>query len=262
MKRWPILLLLALSVASCTPIEPTRTGTGEAAQVAFVVDGDTVELADGRRVRYIGINAPETHQPYAAQARAFNESLVAGQEVWLETDAQENDQYGRLLAYAWAGDTFVNLEIVRQGYANAYTLPPNVRYVDAFVQAEREAREAERGLWTRGDADVRITALHYDAPGSDHMAPNGEWVELTNMGDQPVNLHGYTLKDAGTHLYTFSAVVLAPGATVRIYSGVGTDTATELHWGLAGDAVWNNDGDTAYLYDSAGAFVDSYSYAS
>ena len=255
-----LLLLLPLLLASCGPAEPTPTGTGETARVAFVVDGDTVELAGGRRVRYIGVNTPEIDQPYAADATAFNASLVAGQKVWLEPDTQASDQYGRLLAYVWVGDTFVNLELVRQGYAVAYTVPPNVRHADAFVRAEREAREAERGLWAPADVPVRITALNYDAPGADHVDPNGEWVELTNEGDVPVDLRGYTLADTGPHVYTFGPLVLAPGATVRVRSGRGTDMPTELHWGLAGDAVWNNDGDTAYLRDSTGTFVDSFSY--
>lgn len=228
--------------------------------MALVVDGDTIELAGGQRVRYIGINAPESGRPFAADAQAFNQSLVAGQEVWLETDVQASDQYGRLLAYVWAGDTFVNLELVRQGYAHVYTVPPNVRYADAFAQAEQEAREAERGLWAISDAPVRITALHYDAPGRDDLAPNGEWVELTNAGDAPVDLNGYTLKDEGPHLYTFGAVVLPPGGTMRLHSGRGTDTSAELYWGLSGDAVWNNDGDTAYLRDPTGTLADSFSY--
>ena len=261
MTRTLSILFLLLLLAACLPTEPTRTGPGETASVASVIDGDTVELADGRRVRYIGIDTPERDQPYAADATALNRSLVEGQDVWLETDAQATDQYGRLLAYVWAGDTFVNLELVRQGYATAYTVPPNVRQADAFVQAERAARAAGRGLWAPAGVPVRITALNYDAPGADHLAPNGEWVELTNQGDTPVDLSGYTLSDERAHVYTFSAVVLAPRATLRLHSGRGTDTASELYWGLANDAVWNNDGDTAYLRDAAGTFVDAYAYS-
>jgi micrococcal nuclease len=259
-RTLPLLLLIPLLTA-CLPTEPTRTGEGSPARVASVVDGDTVELADGRRVRYIGIDTPEVDQPYAADATALNRSLVEGQDVWLETDAQPTDQYGRLLAYVWAGDTFVNLELVRQGYATAYTVPPNVRHADAFVQAEREAREAGRGLWAPAGVPIRITALNYDAPGADHLAPNGEWVELTNQGDTPVDLSGYTLRDERSHLYTFGPVVLAPNATLRLHSGRGADTAARLYWGLANDAVWNNDGDTAYLRDAAGTFVDAYAYS-
>ena len=256
-RTLPLLLLLT----ACLPTDPTRTGEGSPARVASVIDGDTVELADGRRVRYIGIDTPERDQPYAAGATALNRSLVEGQDVWLETDAQATDQYGRLLAYVWAGDTFVNLELVRQGFATAYTVPPNVRHADAFVQAEREAREAGHGLWSPADVPIRITALNYDAPGADHLDPNGEWIEITNQGHSAIDLNGYTLTDEGSHVYTFSAVVLAPNATLRLHSGRGTDTAAELYWGLANEAVWNNDGDTAYLRDAAGTFVDAYAYS-
>ena len=88
------------------------------------------------------------------------------------------------------------------------------------------------------------------------MEPGQRWVELTNEGDAPVDMSGYTLQDAGLYLYTFGSVVLAPGATVRVYSGRGTDTPTELYWGLAGEEVWYNDGNAAYLRDPTGAFVD------
>ncbi len=251
-----VLVLLLILLTYCGPAEPTRSATGEYARVAFAVDGDTVELTDGRRVRYIGVNTPETGQPYASNAKSLNEALVTGQEVWLETDAQASDVYGRLLAYVWVGDTFANLELVRQGYATAYVVPPNVRHADVFALAEQETREAELGIWAPADVPVRITALHHDGPGSDKVAPNGEWVELTNEGSEPVDIGGYTLQDSGLHLYTFGSVVLLPGATVRVYSGRGTDTTTELYWGLAGEEIWYNTGNSAYLRDATGMFVD------
>ncbi len=210
-RYYGLVTLLAMLLTSCGPTEPARTGAGEYAQVAFVVDGDTVELAGGRRVRYLGINTPETGQPYAANAKSLNEALVTGQEVWLETGAQGNDVYGRLLAYAWVGDTSVNLELVRQGYANAYTVPPNARYANDFGRAEQEARAAERGMWTRADVPVRITALHHDGPGSDRIAPNGEWVELINEGSVPLDMSGYTLRNMGLHTYIFDALLLGMG---------------------------------------------------
>ncbi|MCP4535887.1 MAG: nuclease [Chloroflexi bacterium] len=251
-----LVTLLTVLLTSCGPADPTRISTGEYARVAFVVDGDTVELTDGRRVRYIGVNTPETGQPYAANAKSLNEALVTGQEVWLEIDTQESDVHGRLLAYIWIGDVFVNLELVRQGYANAYTVPPNVRHTDAFALAEQAARDAALGMWTLADAPVRITTLQYDGPGSDRIAPNGEWVELTNVGNTPVDMSGYTLQDTGLHRYTFGPVVLSPGATVRVYSGRGTDTTTELYWGLANEEIWYSTGNTAYLRDATGTFID------
>jgi len=76
-----------------------------------------------------------------------NRGLVIGRRVRLELDVQPRDRYGRLLAYVWVGDTMVNAELVRLGYAQVMTVPPNVRYQDLFLKLQREARDAGRGLW-------------------------------------------------------------------------------------------------------------------
>ena len=127
--------------------------------VVRIVDGDTVEVRIGGRietVRYIGVNTPEVHhprkgeEPGGREAARLNTALVAHRRVWLELDAQSRDRYGRLLAYVWVGDVMVNAELVRRGYAQVMTVPPNVRYVDLFVKLQRDARESGRGLWRRG----------------------------------------------------------------------------------------------------------------
>jgi micrococcal nuclease len=124
--------------------------------VVRVVDGDTiyVQLADRvEKIRYIGVNTPEIHHPIkkeepgGREAAAMNRRLVGGRHVRLELDVRSRDQYGRLLAYVWLGDTMVNAELVRRGYAQVMTVPPNVRYQDLFVKLQREARDAGRGLW-------------------------------------------------------------------------------------------------------------------
>jgi micrococcal nuclease len=108
------------SVPTATPgSDPTQPDQLETATVAKVVDGDTIELSDGRRVRYIGINTPERDQPYYKEATEANRQLVAGQEVQLELDQDTFDQYGRTLAYVWVEGRMANLEIVSRGYANA-----------------------------------------------------------------------------------------------------------------------------------------------
>ncbi len=121
-----------------------------------MVDGDTIIVAlDGReaRVRYIGINAPESVDPrrpvqcFGKEAAARNEQLVGGQRVWLEKDVSETDQYERLLRYVYVNGVMVNAELVREGYAYAITIPPDVRYADELRRLEREARAARRGLW-------------------------------------------------------------------------------------------------------------------
>lgn len=125
----------------------------EIARVARVIDGDTVELDTGEKVRYIGMDTPETVDPrkpvqcFGAEAARRNGELVEGKLVVLRKDISERDKYGRLLRYVWAGNTFVNLELVKEGYATAFTFTPDVKYASDFVAAEKEAREAKRGLW-------------------------------------------------------------------------------------------------------------------
>jgi micrococcal nuclease len=129
--------------------------------VTRVVDGDTIYAAVGNRIekiRYIGINTPEIHhptkgsEPYGEAARQANARLVEGRWVNLVLDVQQRDRFGRLLAYVYIGDRLINAELVWQGYAEAATYPPNVRYADYFVGLQRQAREATRGLWADADA--------------------------------------------------------------------------------------------------------------
>jgi len=118
-----------------------------------VIDGDTVELITGEKVRLIGVDTPETKDPrkpvqyFGQEATAFTQRLVEGKPVRLEYDQQPQDKYGRTLAYVYLEDgTFVNAEIITQGYGFAYTRFP-FRYLEEFRTLEREAREAKRGLW-------------------------------------------------------------------------------------------------------------------
>lgn len=152
-----LAVLLAL-LGGATPVgaQPSAPDVG---LVVRVVDGDTihVRLADRlEKVRYIGVNAPEVHhpsrgeEPGGAEAHAMNRHLVEGKRVRLELDVQARDRYGRLLAYVWVGATMVNAELVRLGFAQVMTVPPNVRHQALFVKLQRDAREAGRGLWRRG----------------------------------------------------------------------------------------------------------------
>lgn len=155
-------------------------------RVTRVIDGDTIEIdLNGRRerVRYIGIDTPETvHpnrgvEPYGLAASAANRRLVEGRKVRLELDVEKRDRYGRLLAYIWVEDILVNEWLVRNGYAQIATYPPNVRYVDRFLEAQREARASDRGLWGLGSEErgspvrARTTATVAQRTGPDRSAP-------------------------------------------------------------------------------------------
>lgn len=126
----------------------------EAFLVRRAVDGDTIELDNGEKVRYIGINTPESVDPrrpvecFGKEAAEFNTELVEGKRVVLERDISDRDKYGRLLRFIYLEDgTFVNEALVREGYAFVATYPPDVSKQDIFRAAERQARDGKKGLW-------------------------------------------------------------------------------------------------------------------
>jgi len=122
--------------------------------VTRVIDGDTIEIEGGKKVRYLGIDTPETVDPrkpvqcFGIEASNANKKLVLGKRVKLEKDISETDKYGRLLRYVYVDDIFVNDYLVRNGYAYAVTFPPDVKYQQQFLEAQKEARENKRGLWS------------------------------------------------------------------------------------------------------------------
>lgn len=125
---------------------PSATGMEEAL-VSCVIDGDTIELADGRRVRYLGIDTPELGEPYSNQALAKNRHLVEGKVVELQIGKRDQDEYGRLLRYVYVDGVFVNAELVAQGYAKAYIFDPDERFSQVLVQLEQYAKMRKCGLW-------------------------------------------------------------------------------------------------------------------
>jgi micrococcal nuclease len=135
------------------PPSPGRSSTGGLAKVVAVLDGDTIVLSGGEKVRYAGLNTPETHHPdklpeYCGQeAFEVNRRLVAGKTVRLEYDERRRDKYGRLLAYVYVDSLFVNAELIRLGYAQVSTFKENQRHHEEFQRLQQDAIEGRRGLW-------------------------------------------------------------------------------------------------------------------
>ena len=125
----------------------------QVARVARVVDGDTIELTNGKKVRYLGINTPETKAPkkiiecFGKEASQRNRELVEGKQIALEKNVSETDKYGRLLRYVYVDDQMVNELLVKEGFAQVSAYPPDVKYQELFIKAEQKAREQKLGLW-------------------------------------------------------------------------------------------------------------------
>jgi micrococcal nuclease len=123
-------------------------------QVKKVIDGDTFLTTDGRMVRFIGIDCPEVDyrqgddEYFAREAFEYTRQVLEGNKVFLEYDASLEDDYGRVLAYVFLADgTFFNARLLREGYARLFIVPPDIKYLELFKKATREAREEFRGLW-------------------------------------------------------------------------------------------------------------------
>jgi micrococcal nuclease len=130
-----------------------ETSSGDLVKVVRVVDGDTIEIEGNKKIRLIGVNAPESVAPnkkiacFGHEASNFTKEQLEGKLVKLEKDVSETDKYGRLLRYVHLGGVLFNEELVKNGYAQASTYPPDVKYKDRFLDAQRFARDNNLGLW-------------------------------------------------------------------------------------------------------------------
>jgi len=227
--------------------------------VSEVIDGDTMILSNGDRVRFLGINTPEKGMYFYMESRDVLEMMVLGKDVTFEKDVSDCDMYGRKLRYVFIEDIFVNLEMVKRGFANIYTYPPDVKYAREFLMAERYARENNLGLWELSEFNDIGIEVFYDAPGNDNENKNGEYVVLENTGDNTLNTLNWTIKDSGTNIYVFGSQEFYPGSKITLFSGKGADGEGILYWNSR-RPVWNNDFDTLYLRDSEGLLMGIYNY--
>jgi len=234
---------------------------GQTGQVTSVVDGDTIHVqlgATNESVRLIGMDAPEMGEDFSQQAKDALTNLVGGKTVRLEPDVDIRDQYGRLLAYVWLGTTMANAEIVRQGLATVYTVPPDVKYVDLLTAAQNEAKAAKRGIWgATSPSPISVLSANYDAPGNDNQNLNEEYITFKVLVSG--SLIGYAVEDASGHHYDFPDRIFQAAQTFKLHTGSGVNTQTDLYWG-ASQAIWNNDGDTVKVLDPQGHVVTSYKY--
>lgn len=286
-KRWwftafavlvAMILISTLVSGGQTPgsTSTTLVGKAEAAVVTSVTDGDTIEVnhATGTdvAVRLIGINTPETDECFGPESKRALGQLIDGRKITMVGDVADMDDHLRLLRYIYLPDgTFVNEVMVRRGFALANEYPPNVAESRTLGAAQERAQSEDLGLWAEDscgepvEATLVITHVEYDAPGNDNDNLNGEWVDIENQGGTAIDMTGWVLKDeSATHRFNFpTEMVLDVRTEVRVFSGCGRDvgasSSTELYWCENG-AVWNNDGDTAFLLDTQGNIHDEWSY--
>ena len=250
----------SVSAASTTPgAGTTGPAPGRPAELVTIFDGDTLLVSmDGveEEVRLLGINTPESDECFSSEAREATESLLGTAALSIEA-AGERDQFGRLLGYAYADGSQVNLALVEGGYALA--LQTDHPRLAEFLAAEEAAYAAGAGLWAADacgppfPAVLGLVDLEPDPPGPDEDDLNGEWVLLANAGAEAADLTGWVLRDESSqNRYRIpEGFLLGAGEAVAVHTGCGDDSSADLYW-CADNPVWNNGGDTALLLDPAG----------
>lgn len=153
--RWSVIPFL---MATLVVVQGCESDTSEVIEsqcgptsgvVTRIVDGDTVELEDGTKIRYLGVNTPEiTYDDcYSAEAMQKNSDLVLGKTIQLEYDTACTDRYGRLLAHVFVDDVHVNLKLLEEGYGCLLFIEPNNAYLTEFESADYVAQAYEIGVW-------------------------------------------------------------------------------------------------------------------
>ena len=257
--------LLFLGKPLCTPSSASCQNLEGPFLVRRVIDGDTIVLEGGRRLRYLGINTTERGEPFWKEAKDYNARMVEGKSVTLEFEQDKEDKYGRILAYLFVGGKMANAQLLKAGLAHLFVLEP-IRYYPYFRKLQEEARAKRIGIWGEGGfkGPLKITRLNADAEGDDRYNLNGEYVRICNISPQDVNTKGFSLCDREGHTYIFPRAILRPGYTLLLFTGKGRDilqgvSQLQLYWG-SDYPIWNNKGDIGYLKDPWGRLIDTFVY--
>jgi micrococcal nuclease len=220
----------------------------EVFSVSRVIDGDTVELSNGERVRLLGINAPELEEPFGEDAKNFLATLVEGKAVSLETDLREKDEYGRKLAFLFIEGRNVNVEVVRNGMAHTFELNKIYKHVNDLKEAETYARNNQLGIWKKSN----ITCVKL----VDLKIVGEEKVILKNECSFSIQLKGWSVEDESHNRFLFPSYVFKPNEVIEIYS---TNKVARFSFKKK-FPIWNKEGDSLFLRDSQGLLVLFYRY--
>ncbi|MCX5898710.1 MAG: thermonuclease family protein [Proteobacteria bacterium] len=140
-----LFICALLSLLLCRPL------WAEQLVVKKVLSGELIKLSGEEKVRYIGVDAPGEENFFFEESRQANKKLVDRKQITIEYDVRRKDGNGDLLGYVYAGDVFVNVQLLKNGFGIAYIVPPNQKYADLFISLQKEARKKRRGIWAFED---------------------------------------------------------------------------------------------------------------
>ncbi len=245
----------------------SETIPAEKAFVIRIIDGDTIEIETGERIRLLGINTPERGQKCYNEAKKRLEELIKNKEVRLETDENTKDQYGRLLRYIFLNNKNINIKLVEEGLATVFIISPNTKYEKELEEAENTAQKQQGCIWEGASPDtcIGIFYIHANAEGNDCNNLNDEYITLKNSCGFSYDITGWRVTDETSRdPYVFPNFVLESNSEVTLYTGCGIDAQKSLYWCSSGrqcNAVWNNAKDTIFIRNNQGDLVLNYEYS-
>jgi len=234
-----ILFLLILSNQITIFNILSSDNSEEQVTISKVVDGDTLKLADNRNVRLVNINAPEKNIPASSLATEFMKQF---ENTSVSIDTLGVDKYGRVLARVYT-PTYLNSQLVEQGLASKFLVQQGEEKY--FAEKEITAIEQQRGMWLHSDAWGCFTI---------DVSPKDEIVIVHNLCN--LSMSGFSLKDESRKIYKFHAIT---SQKLTLHTFNGSDNTTDIFWNSKED-VWNNNRDTAYIFDIKGNIAGHYSY--
>jgi len=213
-----------------------------------IVDGDTIVLENKERVRLLGIDAPERGEKYFKESSKFLEDLILNESVNLEFTKRKYDKYGRLLAYIHLRGKNINLEMVKNGFANYYSYDGKDHYHDQFIKAWDKCLEQGKYLCeTSKNPCARCIEIKEIDSGKGLIA-------FYNRCSFLCDLSNWELRNEGRKNYFFPNFSLQPKQEFKIIFGEGLDSNSELYW-EGENFVWARTGDTLFLRDKENKLV-------
>ncbi len=250
-SRALILLVSFLFLFACVQEVNQSNDLKELFVVSRVIDGDTIVLASGEKVRLLGINTPEKKDYYYLKAKQKLRELVEGKTIELVFGKTKYDKYGRILAFVFVDELNVNVLMVRLGLASTYMLD-NIPFRKELIEGEKFAKKNELGLWSKSNwVDANCLKLI-------ELNAEKEFLKLNNSCNHLIDLNGVSVKDAGRNKYVFNKTQLDFNQTITIHSGKGLDYNNNYYWNTSN--VWNNNGDQLFIRDTNGGLIIHYEY--
>ena len=228
-------------------------------EVDNVIDGDTIELSNGDKLRLYGINTPESDEYYYLEALNFLKEKIENKKIKYKEYGK--DQYNRTLATIYLDDVDINKELIRNGYATPYfTTKNNLKneYDNAFEECKKEGIGLCKFSIDVCSSCIKLKELNYDAVGDDKDNVNGEYFILENVCDYDCSLNNWLVKDdTSRNRFRLNDVIIESKKEKYFHSGSGinTEEAYFLCSSKTCTPIWNNDFDSFYLRAGDGGLV-------